>query len=772
MKISKIFKGLLSLLVCLFFMVSNLSIAHAGGGKNYTKFYESSDMKFAAAKKHIKNMLSAIEINHDAQSDGQKTTSEELVRPIPVETGRIFFGGNQFWVVGVDNYGSDDLNDNDTQPAVYLYASKPYLYYPFNLTNFELDSTENLNAYENSLIRQYLKGTGNESRILQNGEITTVLPNTGYGTISELSVELTQGQALRKYNGTDATTLYNDFFAPEREVDYNAILDTTVKTADISVSKLAVPAGAFSETANIENFIDNMNDTKENKPIAEIFDSPNNVEVLTKNFGLANTDTLSTGKFWLPSANRDFNDPGYFISLGSLDTVRNENYNEMDPLRVPNSYWSCKKTDSNEYSSLYGEGCWLRSYDLFGNNTPSAALQEESSKSSVLTSNCDNGYAWPEYVTTALGVAPALRLGLNSVVFVEPEEKNMILFEKNKGKVFKAGSDYDYKNATNKNLVLTLNDKERKSIQSSVLISKPIKFNGNGILSFEIAGNLAENEYVAIILDDGKKTAFVVPAKNEENSDASAYSYENSQSGINYSVLTDFKEGSDVKILICKDNLIGNYCKEDDTADTEHCADACLSTENYKIRYASEIDESGFDEWDNGVRVRAEKNVFPQESSLKVEVLNDNSESFEIVKQNIDNPQEVEHFTSYKIAVIDPEGEKIENFNSAEVWLPIEGYMDEEDLEARFVTESKDEVKNGSIKSFGDKKYYVFETNHFSHYVLIDKLSEKEKPFQNPKTSSCNNTGKFLMIGTSSFIACAVWIIIKKREYLSESFYY
>ncbi|BED92233.1 MAG: hypothetical protein CfP315_0839 [Candidatus Improbicoccus pseudotrichonymphae] len=167
-----------------------------------------------------------------------------------------------------------------------------------------------------------------------------------------------------------------------------------------------------------------------------------------------------------------------------------------------------------------------------------------------------------------------------------------------------------------------------------------------------------------------------------------------------------------------------------------------------------------FDQWSNGVRVRATENVFPEGSRLVAKKAEDNDEWY---KKNIDNFSEVEHFLGYDIKVTDPYGKELQPNGKVEVWLEIPSHYDSVDqIHVNFVSEGKDEIFNDDkVEQHENKKYYVFQTTHFSPYAIVDELSASEK-ISNPKTGSalpCN------LIIASLVSLSLMFVLGKKRKY-------
>jgi len=140
-------------------------------------------------------------------------------------------------------------------------------------------------------------------------------------------------------------------------------------------------------------------------------------------------------------------------------------------------------------------------------------------------------------------------------------------------------------------------------------------------------------------------------------------------------------------------------------------------------------DENDFDQMDSATKVRVTANagVFPVGSSLSVQTRLDDPEHFKKIDEQIDDLSSIEHYKSYEIKVLDLNENPISEFTDAKVWLPIDPDMDMADLKAAFVTEGADqEFNQGTIESYNNQSYYVFSTNHFSPYVLIDRISSAD----------------------------------------------
>ncbi|GMB10283.1 MAG: hypothetical protein NkDv07_0079 [Candidatus Improbicoccus devescovinae] len=159
---------------------------------------------------------------------------------------------------------------------------------------------------------------------------------------------------------------------------------------------------------------------------------------------------------------------------------------------------------------------------------------------------------------------------------------------------------------------------------------------------------------------------------------------------------------------------------------------------------------------------------FPTTSRLQVKTFNETDElepgsRSEEIKQNIDNPENLDKYTIFDISVIttDAQGNEteildFESYGEAEIWLPIPTDYDTDDLSANFITSDKDTVKPGVIETINDKNYYVFNTSHFSPYGLLDAV--------NPKTSNiAKNLNIFLISSLILILLISFSLIIIKE---------
>ena len=144
---------------------------------------------------------------------------------------------------------------------------------------------------------------------------------------------------------------------------------------------------------------------------------------------------------------------------------------------------------------------------------------------------------------------------------------------------------------------------------------------------------------------------------------------------------------------------------------------------------------AAFDQQDEQTKVwlKAGEGVFPRGAELVVEDSND-SQSLEAVYASVDEQikSTIERITAYDISVKDENNEKVQpqtKFGKVTVRIPVPETFDftEEDLKAYRVNEgSADDIKyEGRLVELDGQRYYEFEVDHFSDYVVVDKKLDK-----------------------------------------------
>jgi hypothetical protein len=213
-------------------------------------------------------------------------------------------------------------------------------------------------------------------------------------------------------------------------------------------------------------------------------------------------------------------------------------------------------------------------------------------------------------------------------------------------------------------------------------------------------------------------------------------------------------------------DTVGEYKVEVKIKD--HTTGADLSVQTVIIQIT---DWGQFDQWwGDEIRVKASVGQFPNNSNLTVEHSKDDKNYLKFVEQNIDNPDDIEHFNAYDISVIDAQGQPIQKFDTAEIWIKIPDNWDEDELYSSFVTEGKDEIfKDGKIQKFKHEngktfQYYVFNTNHFSPYALVDMLTSKDRAINANSGQEIFSSIIICGMMAASFIAIVLFINKKRSK--------
>ncbi|GMB10641.1 MAG: hypothetical protein NkDv07_0514 [Candidatus Improbicoccus devescovinae] len=680
----------------------------------------------------------------DAETTRQtKATKATKDSSTAISTSKVFFGGNEYWVVS--NEEETGESTNTTNNYLYLLAARPYVSFPFypdpvessrQVRTEEQIKPRNSYNYGNKLSSICKYFTDKASTVgpdSENGDVTR--PSTeavppGYNAADWSGSKLI-GDALKSFTGQDLKNFYLDFFKNNRDRDWNLAIDTAVKT----------------------NMYPASNDTDLN------FTTP--------------STTTYEGKFWLPSVLKGTND-SYSLSIDPNNDgdfkpdLRANISTENTNLSIPRAYWSSTAGRTRTQSS-----------DRASNH----ALYNKSAQNPNSIGDVKVGMLQD--------VFPACRINLADVVYADSLDSDSKVNTENFS--IKTPSDglaeltEDSAENVNKNVVLTVKSEDVTSKTNA--IESSLDETGALIIT-PVTSTLKTNEYLGLIIDSGSKIAFI-NGNLYKSSDSTKYT-------IPSEILDKFGENIKIQIHACEDNTNSMYASETGSETRKRDAET-YEVDDYKIRYArhladielaedtsigessdyaeseeSNIDEYTFNKTDPASGVIVKSKGFPSDSLLNVTTAtkaDQLSEYFEFVKNNIDNPEHVENYTIYSIAVQikkattgdsdSIEYENVGNFEStygeAEVWLPVpEGYT-KSNLQARFISTEEDTVKPGTIEKIGDKEYYVFKTTHFSPYGLLDLKDSYYYPQTGQKL-----IGTYLITATSTLMATLV-ILTKNR---------
>lgn len=192
-----------------------------------------------------------------------------------------------------------------------------------------------------------------------------------------------------------------------------------------------------------------------------------------------------------------------------------------------------------------------------------------------------------------------------------------------------------------------------------------------------------------------------------------------------------------------------------------------ISLEQYRAAtIKSDEDSEKFDAQDDktDVRLQAEAGVFPKDAKLTVKKvmakdMMDKKQYKEALK-NLDDEHKnkIEKLYMYDIKVTDRNGNAIQPNGKVQVLFPINQDLDEKDLKALRISENKDCVFKHKIVEINGKKYFSYDTDHFSVYCLMD-------------TFSSENAWDYLVpyvagIATFSLLAWVIYHSMMKRKKL------
>lgn len=136
---------------------------------------------------------------------------------------------------------------------------------------------------------------------------------------------------------------------------------------------------------------------------------------------------------------------------------------------------------------------------------------------------------------------------------------------------------------------------------------------------------------------------------------------------------------------------------------------------------------------DTGVRFYAAEGVVPENTHfVVVEIIpglhKEDDENYRNAIKDLDEDKknEAEHLDLYRIDLVNDKEEKIVPNGYIKVMLPVSDKFDESDIEVLKVVSGRDVIYKNEITTIDGNRYCVFETNNFSTYCLMDKLSGNE----------------------------------------------
>lgn len=140
-----------------------------------------------------------------------------------------------------------------------------------------------------------------------------------------------------------------------------------------------------------------------------------------------------------------------------------------------------------------------------------------------------------------------------------------------------------------------------------------------------------------------------------------------------------------------------------------------------------------------GVEIEYDNSAFECEVELVV--------SEEEINANIVFGDEFESYKAYDISLV-ADGEKVQPNGYVTVKLPIPEGFNAETTVVYYVDDSGNKTK---LESTTENGYIVFETNHFSEYVLVDESSRIEPPHVHSYTASITKEATCTENGTTTY---------------------
>lgn len=234
----------------------------------------------------------------------------------------------------------------------------------------------------------------------------------------------------------------------------------------------------------------------------------------------------------------------------------------------------------------------------------------------------------------------------------------------------------------------------------------------------------------------------------------------------------DYKKGTQLKTFTSKDTarpFMGWAEKNDPSAIINEIPPAeeysvkeivaSFGTDSERI-FEAKLDNETF------VRVVDRFNQIPANWRLVVELVNGNLQEHGLDENIL---EETEHGQLYQIYFLDENDNKVEQLNLenlVEVWVPVPGGYDIEDLKMYYLVQNADDTEHKilRVENVSDHNYAVFETTHFSPYTLIDILNEQEKA-ERAKSKNPSTNDEFYTFGSvilSGMLAGALFVMFTK----------
>lgn len=129
---------------------------------------------------------------------------------------------------------------------------------------------------------------------------------------------------------------------------------------------------------------------------------------------------------------------------------------------------------------------------------------------------------------------------------------------------------------------------------------------------------------------------------------------------------------------------------------------------------------------------------------------------------NLDVISDAEHIVSYNISLLDSSGKPVDMplAHPVRLWFEVLDWMDPEDIEIILAQDGEDTQFEEHLE-YIDGKYWVWiETDHFSPYTLVDKLSDKEKAALSNNVKTGDLVAELRVAGFGIVLVYALGIMI------------
>lgn len=129
---------------------------------------------------------------------------------------------------------------------------------------------------------------------------------------------------------------------------------------------------------------------------------------------------------------------------------------------------------------------------------------------------------------------------------------------------------------------------------------------------------------------------------------------------------------------------------------------------------------------------------------------------------NLDVISDAEHIVSYNISLLDSSGTPVPMplAHPVRLWFEVLDWMDPEDIEIILAQDGEDTQFEEHLE-YIDGKYWVWiETDHFSPYTLVDKLSDKEKAALSNNVKTGDLVAELRVAGFGIVLVYALGIMI------------